>query len=101
VVNGINVETWKTEIYHFNILEIEVGTNGYCGGKSAEGGRTYFKLKDLGSTDMTAKVVSDRHGETEEVTIELGGDAELSTFIEALEFAVKVLKDQSEEKTYK
>jgi len=95
-VNGVDVETWKREITHCNILEIEAGTTGFQGGDTGHGGRTYLRLKDLGSTDIKANVVKDNYGCTE-VTIELGGDAELETFIEALEFAVKVLKEQSKE----
>lgn len=94
-VDGVNVETWKAEMVSANIIEVEVGTTGFCGGDSGHGGRTYFSIKDLASTAMTAKVVTDKYGDTEDVTIELGGDTELQTFIEALEFAVKVLKDQS------
>lgn len=96
-VNGITVETWKREIVNANILEIEAGTTGYCGGDTGHGGRTYLRFKDLASTDLVASVVTDKFGDTEEVIMEFGGDTELSTLIEALEFALKVLKEQSKE----
>lgn len=96
-VDGETVETWAAEITNANILEVEAGTTGYCGGDTGHGGRTYFRLKDLASTDMTANVIKNQYNDTEEVIIELGGDTELSTFIEALEFTLKVLKEQSRE----
>jgi hypothetical protein len=96
-VNGVEVHTWKAELLNANILEVEVGTTGYCGGDTGHGGRVYFSIRDLGSTDINVKVISNSYRDTEGVVIELGGDTELSTFIEALEFAVKVLKEQSQE----
>ena len=86
-VNGVMVETWKAEMISANILEIEVGTTGYRGGDTGHGGRTYLRLKDVCSTDMAVDVFED------EFIVELDGDTELQTLIEALEFALKVLKD--------
>lgn len=92
-VNGVKIETFIEEITSANILEIEVGTNGLQGGDTGHGSRTYFRLKDLSSTDMSANVVTDKYGSTE-VIIELGGDSELETFIQSLEFAVSKLKEK-------
>lgn len=97
IADGVGVKTKIAEITSCNILEVEVGTTGFCGGDSGHGGRTYFRIKDLASTDINASVITDKYGDTEGITVELGGDTELQTFIEALEFAVKVLKDQSKE----
>lgn len=88
-VNGKSVDTWIAEIYSANIIEAEVGTTGFQGGDTGHGGRTYFRLKDLGSTDMLVTSKDD------EVTMEFGGDTELDTFIQSLEFALKVLKEQA------
>lgn len=77
---------YECEMVSANILQVSVGTTGPKGGDSGHGGRTVFALHDLGSTDMT--VIPDETG----VTIEFGGDTELHTFIEALEFAVQVLR---------
>lgn len=90
MVNGKEVETWTAELLGINILEVEVGTNGFKGGDTGHGSRTYFRLKDLGSTDIVASC------DEGEVEIEFGGDAELESFIESLEFSLKVLKDQAE-----
>lgn len=94
-VNGVTVETWKREIWNANALEIEVGTTGYKGGDSGHGGRTYFSIKDLASTDIDVSIIKDNYSNIEGFTVKLGGDSELSTFIEALEFAIKVLKEES------
>lgn len=88
LVNGEKVETWKEEFLHANVLEVEAGTTGFKGGDTGHGGRTYFRLKDLGGTDIVARC---NDGEVE---IEFGGDAELQTFIQSLEFTLEVLKDQ-------
>lgn len=95
-VNGELVSTEILEITNANILQVEVGTNGYQGGDTGHGSRTYFAVKDLASTDLEAKVEQDKYGSVS-VEIELGGDTELETFIEGLEFAVKKLKEQSQQ----
>jgi len=77
------------------VAAITTGTTGYCGGDSGHGGRTYFKIDNLASTDLMARI--DEQGdfiEVPSIELRLGGDSELRTFIEALEFALKVLKSQ-------
>lgn len=97
VVNGEEIETWKREIYDANVLEVEAGTNGYKGGDTGHGSRTFFSIKDCTGTDITAKVLRDRYGHGYGFSVELGGDCELTTIIKALKFIVKVLKKQSKE----
>ena len=80
----------------YDILEVEAGTNGYQGGDSGHGGRTYFRIKDEGSTDMNIQTRSDRYGGSE-VEVILGGDCELETMIRALKFITKVLEEESRE----
>lgn len=93
-VNGVEIETSVEEFVSCNIIECEVGTNGFQGGDTGHGGRTYLSIKDCASTDMNVKVFGqDRYGHTDEVVIELGGDCELETFILALEFAAKKLRE--------
>jgi len=91
-VNNVEITTWKREIFSANILEVEVGTTGFCGGDTGHGGRTYFRLADLGSTDMNVSISN--YQDNPSVTIELGGDTELETFIDALKFAVQVLESE-------
>lgn len=89
IVNRYPVETETREFVSANILEVEVGTTGYCGGDTGHGCRTYFRLKDLSSTDIEVYFSED-----EGLEIELGGDCELDTFIDCLEFAIAKLKEQ-------
>jgi hypothetical protein len=96
-VNGKEIETWEREIYDANILSVEAGTNGYQGGDTGHGSRTFIRISDEGGTDITARAITDRFGDTHGVEIALGGDSELSTIIEALKFITKVLEDQIKE----
>jgi len=81
----------EKEITSCNILKVQVGTTGFCGGDSGHGGRTYFSLEDLASTDMTI-LVGDQSFKQGKVELCFGGDTELETLAEALEFAAKSLK---------
>lgn len=92
-VIGKEISTYSREIYNCNILEVEAGTTGYMGGDTGHGGRTYFKIKDLGGTDIVARPLG-RYGD-EGFEVFLGGDSELETMIEALKFITKVLEDES------
>ena len=98
-VNGVDVETWEREIIDANILSVEAGTNGYQGGDTGHGSRTYIRISDEGGTDISAKILKNKYGETSGIEIALGGDAELSTMIEALRFILKVLEDGREDAT--
>ncbi len=97
-VNEIYVDTKKGEIVDANVLGVEVGTNGYMGGDTGHGSRTFIRIENLGGTDMNAQVVYDEHTlDAKSVTIKLGGDAELRTMIEALKFIVETLENQTKE----
>lgn len=95
-VNGVDVETWEREIIDANILLVEAGTNGYQGGDTGHGCRTYIRIFDEGGTDICAKAIKDKYGDTLGIEIALGGDSELSTIIEAFKFIVKVLEEGRE-----
>lgn len=110
-IDGYVINTLTKEINSANLLSITVGTNGEKGGDSGHGCRTYIKIKDIGSTDITIKpilpeyskryiskeAIEDIQENSNGVEIILGGDTELGTMIEALDFAVKTLKSQSKE----
>lgn len=53
-----------------------------------------FRLTDLGGTDMRVSLNGGPMKSVDKVEILLGGDCEAETFIEALEFAVRVLRGQ-------
>ena len=94
-VCGYSVNTESKEIASANILEVEVGTNGFQGGDTGHGCRTYLRLSNLASTDISCDVDGDVYENIGEIVITLGGDTELSTFIDALKFAYERLKHQS------
>ncbi len=91
--DGARITTYARGIYNCNVLSVEAGTTGYMGGDTGHGGRTYFRIKDEGGTDLKARVSEDKFG-SESVEVFLGGDAELDTIITALRFIAKVLEDQ-------
>ena len=92
-IEGIDVTTYTRDVYGPNILRVEAGTNGYKGGNSSHGCRTYFRITDQGGTDIRVNALEDDCGEGFEVV--LGGDDELETVIRALKFITKVLEDQA------
>ena len=94
-VNGQNVVTWGREIVNCNILEVEAGTNGYQGGDTGHGSRTYLRITDLACTDIHCNVEENRYGSTT-IEIALGGDTELETMKEALRWMLSILEAQSE-----
>lgn len=96
----------RKEISYANILLIEAGTNGPQGGDHGHGGRTYLKLSDRSGTSWKVRV-KDQEGKEHEIEspicieILLGGDSELHTFVEGLEFAVETLEKMSEQQRLK
>ena len=80
------------EFGSFNTLGITVGTNGYQGGDSGHGGRTYICIQDLGSTDMDA-CVSKSSDCAPKVEIIFGGDSELDSIIDGLRWAADKLEE--------
>ena len=95
--DGTEITTFTCDVVSCNILEVEAGTTGFMGGDTGHGGRTYFRIKDEGCTDMEVRVMRDHFGDTEGFEVMLGGDCELETMIRALKFITKVLEDESEE----
>jgi hypothetical protein len=94
--DGTEITTYTRDVVSCNILEVEAGTTGYQGGDSGHGGRTYFRIKDEGSTDMNIQTNINKYG-CSEFEVTLGGDCELETMIRALKFITKVLEDESGE----
>ena len=94
-IDGVEIPTFTREIISANVLSVEAGTNGFQGGDSGHGSRTYFRIIDCGSTDIRVKTHGFDGDESFEVI--LGGDCELETIIRALKFITKVLEDQAKE----
>lgn len=91
--DGTKITTYCREITNCNILEVIAGTTGYQGGDSGHGGRTFFAIHDLASTDITVELIGADGCGGFEVT--LGGDSELETMIQALKFITKALEDEA------
>ena len=100
IVDGIGVDTYTREIISASYLEVEAGTTGYRGGDTGHGCRTYFRIKDLGGTDISINVIRDCDGDAEGFEVMLGGDCELDSIIRALKFITKVLVEESEHIDY-
>ena len=88
------IKTYKKTFSSANILSIEVGTNTPCGGDAGHGGVTVFKLRNEGGTAWELRCNGIKKEDPEEITIELYGDTEADTFIQALEYALSILKSQ-------
>ncbi len=89
-----SVTVYEKEIVSANILSVVVGTNCPAGGDSGHGGRTVFKLVDGASTDLKVRLDRGPQQEVDEIEMIFGGDSECETLIEALEFALIVLKSK-------
>ena len=85
-------ELHSSEFGTFNTLGVTVATNGYQGGDSGHGGRTYICFEDLSSTDIDAVVSSGQDTNTK-LEIMLGGDSELDSMIDALRWAADKLEE--------
>ena len=94
-IDGTTITTFSRDIYNANVLEVEAGTNGYQGGDSGHGSRTYFRIENAGGTDIEAHLIGP-YG-TDGIEVSLGGDCELETIITALKFIIKVLEDGATE----
>ena len=94
-VYGKEITTFTREVISANLLEVEAGTNGYKGGDSGHGSRTYIRVENMGSTHIRVNPLG-RDG-AEGFELLLGGDCELETMIRALKFITKVLEDGAKE----
>ena len=70
-------ELHSSEFGTFNTLGVTVATNGYQGGDSGHGGRTYLSFEDLCSTDIDAEVSSGQDTNAK-LEIMLGGTRNLT-----------------------
>lgn len=91
--DGIRVPGFFREFTGMNSIAVSAGTTGYRGGDSGHGGRAVIKIRDLANTDIRPRVFTDMLGR-KGVEIVLGGDSELLTIIEGLQFALDVLRAQ-------
>ena len=90
-INGREIETRKDYCGDICTLEVEVGTNGYQGGDTGHGSRTYLRIQNDDCADIEGCEADKGRG----FEVTLGGDGELTAFIDALEFAINTLKEQA------
>jgi hypothetical protein len=89
-----NIEIYSKFFDSANILQVEAGTNCPQGGDTGHGGRTLLRLSDQGGTNIRIKVDGQEVKINDSIEIVLGGDTEHYTFVQSLEFALKVYKEQ-------
>lgn len=90
VVKGRTTPTFEALITSCNILGVRVGTTGYKGGDSGYGGRSYFEICNIASSDITAEKTKDG------ISLSFGGDTELDTLITALEYGAAKLREMAD-----
>ena len=54
--DGTEITTYTRDVVSANILQVEAGTTGYKGGDTGHGRRTYFRISDEASTDITKSI---------------------------------------------
>ena len=96
-VNRVAVDTFKRQVASGGGREVEAGTNGYKGDNFGHASRTYIRLQNIMDTDMRVKETHDSDGNVDGFVLEMAGDSELTTIINALKFVEKVLDDQRRE----
>lgn len=94
-VDGHIIATRAKEFVSYYELKVEAGTNGYCGGDSGHGSRTYIKISQGGGMDFRVDVRTNGFGQCKELEIILGGDRELKDIIDTLKFITCTLEDQA------
>lgn len=75
-----------------SLLSAKAWTTGYHGGDTGHGSHTLFRIARTGSADMKVTTNEDQ----DMVEVELGGDWELSTIIDALDFISTVLRHEAD-----
>lgn len=97
------VHTFSKIFFGANMLEVEVGTNGYKGGNWSHGSRTYLRINGFTTTDFSGRIREFGSSkeycfpEVESLEICFMGDSELATVMEALRWVLSVLEKQVEQ----
>lgn len=94
-IDGVELETWEQEITNCNVLLAEAGTSGYRR-KSEDGARTYFGMKCIEDIAMKVKPIFGKWDETIGFEVEVSGDDQLDSIVEALKYITHVLEEERE-----
>ena len=88
------VTLFKKSITNANLLSVQAGSTGPQGGNHSHGGVTVLRLQDEGATAWKVRVDGQTFKQPTTIEIVLGGDSEGRTFVDALEFALTILKEK-------
>lgn len=96
--------SYSAEVYSANILGVKAGTNGYHGGDAGHGGHSFIEIEDFGCTAMDISVYGEDCGDmyvaerevNKSVRVDVYGDTELVTLINALRFMADALEEASD-----
>lgn len=94
-IDGVELETWEQEITNCNILSAEAGTTSYrrdCD----DGARTFFSMKCIEDIAMKVKPIFGKWDETIGFEVEVCGDDQLDSIIDALKYITHVLEEERE-----
>ncbi len=96
-LDPIEIPTETAQHMCYCNLAYEAGTNGYCGGDTGHGGRTYLRLEEVGSgeVDMYVRVNGGAKVDCTKLEIFFGGDDELDAIKKCLKFMLETLEKQS------
>jgi hypothetical protein len=88
----ICIDIQEITIVSENVLTVQAGTNCPQGGDTGHGGRTFVSFINRGGTDIRVAINGGEFEDVDSIRIVFGGDSEHDTFVEALEFALSVIK---------
>lgn len=95
IMNKREVKTAK-RIQNANVISAQVGTNTPMRGDAGHEGHTIFELKNLASTSWQITIDNKNPIEPNRIKLELFGDTEANTFIEAIDFALETHKNNKQ-----
>lgn len=93
IIGKVKIPLKEKEFVDCNIIKCAAGTTGWQKEGSKWDCKTYVEFSNEACTVMTARVEEDSDGYARRIGILLEGETELFTFIEALEFAARTLRE--------
>lgn len=93
-VDGERVQIKSAEFVDACSMTVSVGTNGEHGGDAGHGCRTFLRIRNDSGAFMHCTLNDGERVYADDIIIDLGGDAELRTFVQSLNFAVENLGEK-------
>lgn len=94
VIDGERIPVYSKQIALACLVDVTAGTNGFRGGDSGHGCRTYIRVADAGGTDVIRAAVNSGKASNGALELVLGGDDELRAVIKTCEYIARILKLQ-------